>query len=534
MNPKRILRALSSVKKAFRLDRHTERFVRHNRRVWRENNRRALSKEIIVELWSVSESIIAFSYVANTLADAHDARILTYGGKPSLGVWLHNISLRRIYRSFGAEGHVVPKLTRDQTEEVAQEFQIALSKVTTKQDLVDLKVFDLEIGVDVYESYLRVGKATLDLNDPDFANMLHLGVSYAVYWRDYFNSHDVAAVVVSHFSYVSCNVLAKVAYAANVPAYTPIVVDLYMARAPFSNAKQFWKYPAYFDLLSDAEKIQARALAETQLEKRFSGEIGVNMTYSVGTAFGKLSDDARVLSASDNIKVLIATHCFYDNPHTYGGMLFPDFFEWLEFLGKMTEKTPYDWYIKTHPVPLLGTEVVVSDIIRRYPKLKHLPATTTHNQIIRDGVDFVITGYGTVGSEYASQGVQVINSGDNPHQAYDFNWHPKSLEEFASMLLNLENMNPNVDKSKVYEFYFSHHYMTKVDDLFFPSYAQMAKDVLPKDRIETPVLSYFLDAISDEVHEATKARVAGFVESELPRYYEYQMAQGIRPDLSLS
>ena len=29
--------------------------------------------------------------------------------------------------------------------------------------------------------------------------------------------------------------------------------------------------------------------------------------------------------------------------------LFPDFYEWLIFLSKISENTDYDWYIKDHP-----------------------------------------------------------------------------------------------------------------------------------------------------------------------------------------
>ena len=30
-------------------------------------------------------------------------------------------------------------------------------------------------------------------------------------------------------------------------------------------------------------------------------------------------------------------------------LLFPDFYEWLIYLGQMSEETEYDWYIKNRP-----------------------------------------------------------------------------------------------------------------------------------------------------------------------------------------
>ena len=64
-------------------------------------------------------------------------------------------------------------------------------------------------------------------------------------------------------------------------------------------------------------------------------------------------------------KILIATHCFFDSPHSYGNNLFPDFHDWLDFLGNMTEETDYDWYIKTHPDYVQGTmEIIESFIVK--------------------------------------------------------------------------------------------------------------------------------------------------------------------------
>ena len=40
---------------------------------------------------------------------------------------------------------------------------------------------------------------------------------------------------------------------------------------------------------------------------------------------------------SNKTKVLICTHCFFDNPHGYGGMIFLDFYEWLVFLGEISK-----------------------------------------------------------------------------------------------------------------------------------------------------------------------------------------------------
>ena len=38
-----------------------------------------------------------------------------------------------------------------------------------------------------------------------------------------------------------------------------------------------------------------------------------------------------------------------DAVHVYGNLIFPDFYEWMVYLGEFSKKTEYEWYIKNHP-----------------------------------------------------------------------------------------------------------------------------------------------------------------------------------------
>ena len=55
------------------------------------------------------------------------------------------------------------------------------------------------------------------------------------------------------------------------------------------------------------------------------------------------------MKQNEKIKVLIATHNIGDVHNAFGKTYFEDFYEWLIFLGSISEKTNYDWYIKDHP-----------------------------------------------------------------------------------------------------------------------------------------------------------------------------------------
>ena len=150
--------------------------------------------------------------------------------------------------------------------------------------------------------------------------------------------------------------------------------------------------------------------------------------------------------------------------------MFPDFFEWLDFLGNITNETDYDWYIKTHPDYLAGTKEIIDGFVAKYPKFTLLPADASHHQIIAEGISCALTVYGTIAFEYAALGIPVINaSRNNPHIAYDFNLHAKDVEDYRRLLIGLDELNFTIDKQQVYEYYFM-RYIFNTEDLFFNDY----------------------------------------------------------------
>jgi hypothetical protein len=238
----------------------------------------------------------------------------------------------------------------------------------------------------------------------------------------------------------------------------------------------FFNHKINFSKLSIDEKANGFLLADERLKRRFSGEIGVDMAYSTKSAYG-VSKHPRLIKKSNKTKILIAAHCFFDSPHAYGNNLFPDFYEWLLFLGNMSNITDYDWYIKTHPDYLLGNMEIIKYFIEKFPELNLLPGDYSHKQIISEGIDVCLTSYGTIGFEYAFLGVLVINaSQNNPHIAYNFNLHPSSLVEYKNLLLNLKDISIKINKDEIYEYYYM-QFINNTNNIFFDNLDKVISDI---------------------------------------------------------
>ena len=276
---------------------------------------------------------------------------------------------------------------------------------------------------------------------------------------------------------------------------------------------EFKDYKKTFAVLSNEEKSVGIKQAKERIKRRFSGEAGVDMNYSKKSAFTAPMNH-RLIRKSNRIKVLVAPHCFFDSPHPFGFNLYPDVFEWLNELVKISKETDYDWYVKTHPDFISETKKLVNNFFKPHSKFTILPSDSSHIQLINEGVDFALTMYGTIGFEYAAMNIPVINASlNNPHIAYDFNVNPKTRENYQKILKNLKNIKHNINVEDVYEYYFMKHIQPSYKWLF--EYDENID--VSKGQLKTDVYSYWIKNWSIEMDERIKRRLDIFLNSN--RYY---------------
>lgn len=455
------------------------RFTAHNRRVFDAGSRQRNERVVLVEFNEMDSAHIAYSYMANVLAEEYGARIVAYNPRPLTG-WrqklrqnanrLLNAGSWGVYESFGATDLLPVDLTQEVRKRGGQLFSKVLPELRDKRDLEDLVVEGVWIGDLIYDSYLmRFKRPTVSFADPEFQSFLRHALEVFAHWIAYFDTHDVAAVNVSHCVYLTA-IPMRLAVARGIPAFQANVAFIYrLSPGKLFAYNDFVDFPAQFARLSPEVQRSGLAAADERITRRFAGEIGVDMSYSSKSAYGE-SRHPRLLRDSPNTKVLIATHCFFDSPHSYGNNLFPDFLEWIEYLGSVAARTDYDWYIKTHPDFLPGTMEIIQAFLAKNPKFTLLPSDASHNQIIAEGINAVLTVYGTIGFEYAAKGVPVINASVcNPHIAYDFNIHPRTVPEYEQALLNIPRLDHTIVRDDVLQYYFMRNiYGSR--DIFFTDY----------------------------------------------------------------
>ena len=493
------------------IDEQTKKFIKHNQKVWKDYSRNESKAEILFELTNMQTSIIAYSYAANVLSEKHNARIRAYAlGENRIITPL----LRKIYESFNTEVFSY-SLTQTQLHELDKLYDDVYFNLKTQKDVFNLTISGVWFGDLLYDSHLITHKVpTVDINDHRFKNSLKRALYQYIYWRDYFDNHNVKAINVTHCSYLN-GIPIRIAIQRGISAYQCNVHGCY-----YLTKERLWAYTDYYDYpqrfleLPENERKKGLKVAKKRIEHRFAGKVGVDMPYSTKSAYTS-KRSGKVLSESNKIKVLIAAHCFFDSPNGLGVNLFPDFYEWVTFLGNISEKTDYDWYIKTHPDFLPRNTAIIEEFIRKYPKFTLIPAETSHHQIIEEGIDFVLTVYGTIGFEYAALGVPVINASlCNLHIAYNFNIHPRTIEEYEDILMNLHHQKLDIDVNEVYEYYYM-RFINNTENWLFNDYRAFLDEIGGYTNQFTPsAYSIFLREFLEQKHERIIRSLSNFIESK--------------------
>jgi hypothetical protein len=474
--------------KLLRNSSHIRSFITHNKNQFFDEAvlRSEVNSVVLFELNNFKSAHIAYSYLSNALASKYNARIIAYYPHRIARKWRRlflktkdylNLQEFGVFRSFYTEKILIIEISNSQKERAHAIFSTVIEKISNKWDIERVVINDVWLGDLIYDTYLRqYNKPTIDKKSIEFNTFLKEFIETFVYWEDYFNLNVVRAVNVSHCVY-DLAIPLRIAIKRGIPAYQANVTHLYqMSRDNYFAYGDFRYFPKLFSELPDDLKKAGISEAKRRIELRFGGVVGVDMPYSKKSAYGA-NRHSRLLKETDKKKILIAAHCFFDSPHSYGNNIFPDFYEWLEFLGKISELSDYDWYIKTHPDYLPGTKEIIDNFVLRYPKLNLLPADASHNQLIAEGIDFALTVYGTIGFEYASLGIPVINcSLNNPHISYNFNIHPKTVDEYRYLLLNLDALSFKINEESVYEYYFMKN-ICNTENIFFQDYNSMIKAI---------------------------------------------------------
>jgi len=478
----KIYKFISSIIKIIIIDRFEENFIKHNKALF--NNPQNKDNQIMIEVNNMQPNNIAISYFSKVLSEIHDAQLVGYLPQIQLNLfsklkcYILNYKNKKIYKSFGVNNFLDINVNSYKTL-ANQRTNKLMSEINSKSYLENLIIDDIWVGDLIYDQYLSSYKVpTVNIKSDQFRKILFEFFILYYYWKDLLSKKKIKALVISHACYFM-GLPARIAISYDVHVYqVNLQAVYYLSKKNIFPNSEFHSYKNDFEKLHTVIKNKGIAKAQERLRLIFEGKTDVDQHYIVKSAYIQKKNSTRILGNKSSIKILIASHSFYDSPHGLGMTLFPDFFEWLEFLGELSNKTDYEWYIKTHPGIDTFDQKSIDDIVSRYKKIILVPNTTSHHQLIEEGINIVATIFGSIGIEYAAKNITVINASlNNPHISFDFNIHPKSKEELKNIIFNLNSyVNKNRFSEDVYKCYYM-KYLHHDFNIFVSNFDNLLKDM---------------------------------------------------------
>jgi len=426
---------------------------------------RKSKKYILIEAFQTPSNRLGLSIFAPTASKFYKAKLVAFYMMPVTPLKFLKEKIRFFFsveKRFGCSKFIFFGSKNSREYEVKA--QDLLKSVSNLKELEALKYKEVVIGDLIYDVYLRkFRKPTIDLMDFGLVEVISQFLQHFDQLYKRFVKEEVAGVCVSHTVYL-LGLPPRIAAFMGVPAFQVTGESIYRITLENTHAyTAFKQYPELFRSLPKEVQIEGKKLAKKRLEMRFAGYVGVDMHYSTVSAYSSPQNSVRVLRQNSKPHILIAIHDFYDSPHSYGLNLYPDFYQWLLALADISTKTDYNWYIKTHPDIRGEGHEVIHNFILDNPNFQYISATTSHHQLISEGISVALTIFGSIGVEYPFLNVPVINASlNNPHVRYNFCYSPASEIEYQSILSDITTISVPKNTEDILEFYFMHNlYMLK-------------------------------------------------------------------------
>lgn len=214
-----------------------------------------------------------------------------------------------------------------------------------------------------------------------------------------------------------------------------------------ANTNEHFLKPSYDEFEINIRSEEFIENARAYFACRFEGAIE---QIDVKNAFvGKKKYDFNELqrkypSLSEHKKnVVVMSHAFSDAPHVGEGLLFADYYDFLEkTLCYLNSCESINCFVKPHPSSYMWNEKgAVEDMIERN-KLHNIFITPSdlNTNSISDFADCIVTAKGTAGLEFSCLGIPAITAGKGYYSGFKITPEPSSTTEYFELLSNVHNL----------------------------------------------------------------------------------------------
>jgi hypothetical protein len=332
------------------------------------------------------------------------------------------------------------------------------NKLGSKEDLIAVSISGIHCGDLIYDTYLRYRVQPT-------ARVRSLAMLYYIYKahvvlesaKKMGQQKNVLAFFSSYSTYIQHGIPARWLLQQGITVYTSGNLQQRFKKLDITDHYHTARHRDYQSRFETLDRRQERIEEGTAaLERKFSGVVDKATGYMKSSAYG--SGTSSSLDTSKQFDGVLFLHDFYDSPHIYSSMLFPDFYEWVLHTFELIEQNKLNILVKPHPNQVADSSNDIDRLKAQFPALQWIDPRVSNAVLLKSGIKFGISLYGTILHELAYHGITAICAGDNPHTSFGFVHYPRTVAEYDWMILNHSRLQMPADfRQQVAAFYYMHN-----------------------------------------------------------------------------
>ena len=384
--------------------------------------------------------------------------------------------LKRLFSSFGvSQGVIINYNNFSFFEKAEKKASKIFNNLNSIDDVYKIKYKSINLGKYIYQSYLRDhNQPTIDLNDIRLREIIKKSFIIFFNVQEYFSKNNVKILIPSHTVYLYYGIITEYAFKRGCKVFRVkqsgfrdttsthlIRVDNKLSEAPPTH-----NYKKIFDNFSFKNKKLFRDIGRKHLLDRFKGKLELNLS---GKNIIYHKNKKKLSFKRNRKKILLFLPCFFDGPGRHENLIFPDFYQWILFVLDHAKNTPFDWYIKPHPVGIKENDEIIKELKKNYLKNKNLifiSKQISNSFLINQNFQSLFCHHGNVVPEFAYQNIPVVVACNDFASSFDIAVRAKNKNHLKRLIIEADNIKFKSNKKNIYEFIYMHfiYFMGYIED----------------------------------------------------------------------
>ncbi|OUX35844.1 MAG: hypothetical protein CBE33_07025 [Candidatus Pelagibacter sp. TMED273] len=322
------------------------------------------------------------------------------------------------------------------------------SKIKNKKDLKNLKINNIKVGREIYDTFIRFsGKTTVDIENFFITEIISKILFIEKKLKPFINKNKIKNFYSRQSAYIQNGYILNLLLSKKINVFLTGSRNEYIYKyngKHYHYPYNFRKYKKIFKTLKIKKQkiLQAKKLLEERLKGRMVKQDLWIDNYNKGNAY----NGNEMTISKRNFKCVIFLHCFVDSPFMGGNIIFDDYSDWiiktLTFLANKNYSNSV--IIKPHPDAKPDSIKFENYLKNKFPKFNWLDRNVSNKNIFKKKINIGLTVRGNVIPELAYHGVLPIAAGENISQSFSFVSTPKNQKEYFKSI----SKNINIDHKK--------------------------------------------------------------------------------------